>query len=97
MTIVKRLMILVAVPLVILVALVSFVRRQLESIHTRSAGDIVFVLEHYLPKRGFGAANKEEIARMLTKRRRQRQEDQTRRKRQTALERPPLWPDEELS
>jgi SRSO17 transposase len=64
---------------------------------TLSAGDIVFVLEHYLPKRGFGAANKEEIARMLTKRRRQRQEDQTRRKRQTALERPPLWPDEELS
>jgi len=61
-----------------------------------SAGDIVFVLEHYLPRRGFGAAQEGQVADMLIKRRRQRTEDQLRRRAKTARDRPALWPDEHL-
>lgn len=62
-----------------------------------SAGDVVFVLEHYLPRRGFGPAEKQQVVDMLIKRREQRTTDQTRRRAKTARERPALWPDEEVT
>jgi SRSO17 transposase len=62
-----------------------------------SAGDIVFIVEHYLPHRAYGAPQKAAVVDMLIQRRRQRQIDQQRRRLRTAQQRPPLWPGEDLT
>ena len=56
-----------------------------------TAGDIVFVLERLLPRRG---SSKGEVFEMLETRRLKREHDQRRRREKTARERPPLLPDE---
>lgn len=62
-----------------------------------TCGDITFILERLLPQRGQGPPEEEEVRRMLEARIRKRQKDQTRRRKKTREDRPPLWPDEELS
>lgn len=62
-----------------------------------SAGDIVFILEHYLPHRAYKAADQSTIIKMLIQRRRLREIDQNRRRLKTAQQRPPLWPGEDLT
>jgi len=61
-----------------------------------TCGDITFILERLLPQRGQGRPDEEELRRMLEARIRKRQKDQTRRRKKTREDRPPLWPDEEF-
>jgi SRSO17 transposase len=59
-----------------------------------TSGDITFILERLLPRRGQGACDEEEIRRMLEQRIEKRVKDQVRRRIKTRETRPPLWPDE---
>lgn len=59
-----------------------------------TSGDITFILERLLPRRGQGASDEEEIRRMLEQRLEKRVKDQVRRRIKTRETRPPLWPDE---
>ncbi len=61
-----------------------------------TSGDITFILERLLPRRGQGSSDEEEIKRMLESRIKKRLNDQVRRRTKTRKKRPPLWPDEEL-
>jgi SRSO17 transposase len=56
-----------------------------------TAGDILWVLEHYLPTR---ARDRSRVIETLKKRRMARAADQRNRKTRAQRERPPLWPDE---
>lgn len=60
-----------------------------------TCGDITFILERMPPQRGQGQPAEEEVRRMLVARIRKREKDQTRRRKKTREDRPPLWPDEE--
>ena len=62
-----------------------------------TCGDLTFILERLLPRRGQGPCDEEDLRRMLEQRIHQRQQDQVRRRIKTRATRPPLWPDEELS
>ena len=57
-------------------------------------GDLTFVMERLLPQRGYGEPQREEVRCMLQKRLLKRAADQTRRKRKTKNEHPPLMADE---
>ena len=59
-----------------------------------TSGDITFILERLLPRRGQGASDEEDLRRMLETRIHKRQKDQVRRRIKTRATRPPLWPDE---
>lgn len=61
-----------------------------------TSGDITFILERLLPRRGGGACDEDEMRRMLESRIHKRQKDQVRRRKKTRAARPPLWPDENL-
>jgi SRSO17 transposase len=61
-----------------------------------TCGDIAFILERLLPRRGQGPCEEEDLRRMLKQRIGKRQQDQVRRRIKTRTIRPPLWPDEEL-
>jgi SRSO17 transposase len=61
-----------------------------------TCGDITFILERLLPRRGQGAGDENELRRMLEQRISNRQKDQVRRRIKTRSIRPPLWPDEIL-
>lgn len=60
-----------------------------------TCGDITFILERLLPRRGCGPCDEKELIEMLTTRIQKRQKDQVRRRIKTRNTRPPLWPDEE--
>lgn len=62
-----------------------------------TTGDLVLALEHLLPSCGRGPASDEDVARILTVRRKKRQQDQLRRQAKTKKERPPLAPLEIIS
>lgn len=62
-----------------------------------TAGDIMFMIKRTFPRRGYGACDPQETAAMVTKRWRQRANDQRSRKAKTARSRPPLAPDEFIS
>lgn len=64
---------------------------------TITAGDIAFMLERLLPQRGRPPGDLAEAKKMLLRRITQRTRDQVRRRRKTASERPPLWPDEDFT
>lgn len=57
-----------------------------------TSGDLVLALELLLPRRCGGPAPPEEVARILTVRRKKRRQDQLRRQARTKRERPPLGP-----
>lgn len=59
-----------------------------------TSGDITFILERLLPRRGQGPCDEEDLRRMLESRIHKRQKDQVRRRIKTRTKRPPLWPDE---
>ena len=62
-----------------------------------TSGDIIFILERLLPRRGQGACDEEELRNMLELRIHKRQKDQVRRRTKARATRPPLWPDEDLA
>jgi SRSO17 transposase len=55
-----------------------------------TSGDITFILERLLPRRGQGASDEEDLRRMLETRIHKRQKDQVRRRIKTRATRPPL-------
>jgi len=59
-----------------------------------TSGDITFILERLLPRRGQGACDEDDLRRMLESRIQKRLKDQVRRRTKTRKIRPPLWPDE---
>jgi SRSO17 transposase len=59
-----------------------------------TSGDIVFILERYLPQRGYGEVDAKDVTEMLTARIKKRLQDQVRRRKLTRQKRPPLLPDE---
>jgi SRSO17 transposase len=59
-----------------------------------TSGDIVFILEHFLPHRVYRQVNEEEARKLLEARIQQRLKDQVRRRRLTRKKRPELMPDE---
>ena len=59
-----------------------------------TSGDIVFILERYLPQRGYGEVDAKDVTEMLTARIKKRLQDQVRRRKLTRQNRPPLLPDE---
>jgi len=61
-----------------------------------TSGDITFILERLLPRRGQGPPDEEDLRRMLQIRIEKRLKDQVRRRIKTRANRPPLWPDENL-
>lgn len=62
-----------------------------------TSGDITFILERLLPRRGQGWSDEGEVRRMLETRIQKRLKDQVRRRIKTRATRPPLWPDEIIS
>lgn len=62
-----------------------------------TSGDITFILERLLPRRGQGPCDEQDLRRMLESRIHKRQKDQVRRRIKTRTTRPPLWPDENLT
>jgi SRSO17 transposase len=89
---------------VVLMAMLFLTQERMHTMSIRTSegpihittGDIVFLLEKLLPQRGRGAVDEADAKRMLAKRIAKRQADQIARRRATAKNRPPLWPDEVL-
>jgi len=61
-----------------------------------TSGDITFILERLLPRRGQGPPDEHDLLCTLGQRIEKRVKDQVRRKIKTRANRPPLWPDEIL-
>ena len=61
-----------------------------------TSGDITFILERLLPRRGQAPPDEEDLRRMLELRIEKRLKDQVRRRIKARATRPPLWPDENL-
>lgn len=61
-----------------------------------TSGDITFILERLLPRRGQSPHDETDLRRMLELRIAKRLKDQVRRRAKTRENRPPLWPDEEM-
>ena len=61
-----------------------------------TSGDITFILERLLPRRGQGPPDEKDLRHMLEQRIEKRLKDQVRRRIKTRATRPPLWPDEIL-
>ena len=61
-----------------------------------TSGDITFILERLLPRRGQAPPDEHDLRRMLEVRIEKRLKDQVRRRIKTRAARPPLWPDEHL-
>ena len=59
-----------------------------------TSGDITFILERLLPRRGQAPPDEQDLRRMLEQRIGKRLKDQVRRRIKTRATRPPLWPDE---
>ena len=59
-----------------------------------TSGDITFILERLLPRRGQGPPDEKDLRHMLEQRIEKRLKDQVRRRIKTRANRPPLWPDE---
>lgn len=62
-----------------------------------TSGDITFILERLLPRRGHSPCDERELRRMLESRIQKRLKDQVRRRIKTRTSRPPLWPDEVIN
>ena len=62
-----------------------------------TSGDITFILERMLPRRGQGPTDEDDLCRMLEQRIAKRQKDQVRRRVRARSSRPEFWPDEKTT
>jgi len=62
-----------------------------------TSGDITFILERMLPRRGQGPTDEDDLCRMLEQRIAKRQKDQVRRRVRARSSRPEFWPDEKIT